>query len=100
MKIKNVSKSVDGRRILSDISLDFPNTGMVFIIGKSGSGKTTLLNILSGIDREHSGDIELFNGEKLNKSNEDNYRASVVGVIHQDFNLINNLTVKENIALA
>jgi len=99
LKIKNVSKSVDGRRILRDISLDFPNTGMVFIIGKSGSGKTTLINILSGIDREYEGNIEIFDGENLNTYNEDNYRSSTVGVIHQDFNLINSLTVKENIIL-
>lgn len=69
------------------------------ITGRSGSGKTTLLNILSGLDSQTSGDL-LFKGTKINKSNYDNYRNKNVGIVFQDLNLINELSIKDNLSLA
>ena len=46
-------------KALDNVSLTFPETGMVFLLGKSGSGKSTLLNILGGLDRYNDGDITL-----------------------------------------
>ena len=63
MKVKNVSKSYPikkGEKVqaLRGVSFDLPDTGMVVILGKSGCGKSTLLNILGGLDRLDSGDVE------------------------------------------
>ncbi len=44
-------------KALDDVSLTFPETGMIFILGKSGSGKSTLLNVCGGLDRYDSGEI-------------------------------------------
>ncbi|MEZ0180436.1 ABC transporter ATP-binding protein, partial ['Camptotheca acuminata' phytoplasma] len=88
--------------ILKDISFQLPNTGIVFILGKSGSGKTTLLNLLGGMDDFERGDIQIYNNSFLNFKNNDydNYRNSMVGFVFQDFNLISDLTVGQNIALS
>lgn len=70
-------------------------------MGPSGSGKTTLLNVLSTIDQATSGEI-LINGKNIVKMNDDTlalFRRNHLGFIFQDYNLLDTLTVKENIAL-
>jgi len=87
---------------LSDINLTLPDTGLVFVLGKSGSGKSTLLNLIGGLDNATSGSIEV-DGNDLAKFREKdfcNYRNTHVGFIFQDYHLIDELTVYENIALA
>ena len=87
---------------LNDVNLRFEETGLVAVVGKSGSGKTTLLNMLGGLDRPTSGDI-LFNGISLNSQKEsrlDLYRNNEVSFIFQEFNLLKDYTVIENIKLA
>lgn len=84
---------------LNSFSYSFNETGLYLITGRSGSGKTTLLNILSGLDSQTSGDL-LFKGTKINKSNYDNYRNKNVGIVFQDLNLINELSIKDNLSLA
>ncbi|MBO5777614.1 MAG: ABC transporter ATP-binding protein/permease [Clostridia bacterium] len=84
---------------LNDVSCVFPDSGMIFILGKSGSGKSTLLNLLGGLDTLTSGDI-IVNGNRLGSCNEEdcsNFRNSFVGFIFQDFCLIESFSVKENI---
>lgn len=87
---------------LDDVSFTLPDTGMVFIVGKSGSGKSTLLNMLGGLDEITSGDIII--GDKrfseFSNTDFDNYRNSHLGFVFQDFCLINELTVADNIRLA
>lgn len=97
MIIKSITKKVDNLSILDNISIDFGNRGMVFIVGKSGAGKTSLLNIISGVDNEYDGDV-CIDLETVDKKQKDEFRKNV-GVIFQDFNLINNLTVEENIRI-
>ena len=53
-------------KALSDITLSFPNSGLISIVGKSGSGKSTLLNILLGIEKPSKGSV-YFNNEKINR---------------------------------
>ncbi|MBO5982788.1 MAG: ATP-binding cassette domain-containing protein, partial [Clostridia bacterium] len=68
---------------LNDVSCVFPDSGMIFILGKSGSGKSTLLNLLGGLDTLTSGDI-IVNGNRLGSCNEEdcsNFRNSFVGFI-------------------
>ena len=86
---------------LSDISCCFPDTGMCFILGKSGSGKSTLLNLLGGLDKINSGDILIDGNSMLKFAEKDynSYRATYVGIVFQEFNLLEELTVFENIEL-
>ncbi len=87
---------------LKGISLSFPDQGMVFVVGKSGSGKSTLLNILGGLDSPTGGDL-LINGRSISEFRSqdfDRYRNSQVGFVFQEYNLVDHLTVRENIALA
>lgn len=87
---------------LNGVTFTLPEQGMVFFVGKSGSGKSTLLNLLGGLDRPTSGTIG-FNGKQISSfSNRelDIYRSKHVGFIFQDLNLIETLSVKENIALS
>ena len=105
LKLENVSKrytvkngpSVDA---LKSISVEFPAQGLIFITGKSGSGKSTLLNLIGGLDTPSAGVIKLGN-ESITEADDkitDYYRNTYVGFIFQEYNLLNHLTVGENIA--
>ena len=107
MKIRNLCKTYDiknGEKVhaLKGVSFDLPSTGMVAILGKSGSGKSTLLNILSGLDSFDSGDVEAFgkNMKDFSRAELDNYRNSCISFVFQEYHLIPELSVGENIALA
>ncbi|QNQ81291.1 ABC transporter ATP-binding protein [Lactobacillus sp. PV034] len=86
---------------LKGIGFDVKRGEFVGIMGASGSGKTTLLNILSTLDQPTSGKVRI-NGRditNLNKNQMANFRGQEIGFIFQDFNLLDNLTNRENIAL-
>lgn len=92
----NITKAVDS------ISFEVQSGEFVAIMGASGSGKTTLLNLISTIDKVTAGhiyvagtDITKLKGNELNR-----FRREELGFIFQDFNLLDNLTAYENIALA
>lgn len=87
---------------LKDINLTLPEKGLVFIVGKSGSGKSTLLNVIGGIDSYNSGEliIDNLNTKDFSKKDFNSYRNSYVGFIFQEFNVIKNLSVYDNIALS
>ena len=87
---------------LKDVNLVLPNNGVVFILGKSGSGKSTLLNLIGGLDTATKGKI-IVDGNDLSTFKENdfcNYRNNHIGFIFQDYHLIDDLTVSENIALS
>ena len=87
---------------LNGVSLDFPERGMVFLLGKSGSGKSTLLNISGGLDEPDEGEV-IVNGKSsknFSKSDFDSYRNTYLGFIFQEYNILTELTVAENVALA
>ena len=87
---------------LKDINLTLPDNGLVFVLGKSGSGKSTLLNLIGGLDNITSGSITV-DGNNLSKFREKafcNYRNTHIGFIFQDYHLIDELTVYDNIALS
>ena len=87
---------------LKDINLILPDNGLVFVLGKSGSGKSTLLNLIGGLDNITKGKITV-DGNDLSKFGERkfcNYRNTHIGFIFQDYHLIDELTVYENIALS
>ena len=96
------SKGKKKTKALKGISLTLPDTGMVFVIGKSGSGKSTLLNMIGGLDDITSGDI-IVGGNRLSKfslRDFSNYRSTYIGFIFQDYHILNEFTVKENIELS
>jgi len=92
----------DGKTVvgLEDLTFDIPRGSFVVICGPSGSGKTTLLNILSGIDRQTKGEVQV-NGQDLTDKDEDflaDFRCLHTGFVFQSYNFVSTLTVAENIA--
>lgn len=86
---------------LDKISLSFSEKELVFILGPSGCGKSTLLNLIGGIDYPTEGEIlfhQIFIGRKEKELDE--YRNQHVGFVFQDYNLIQNITVFDNLSLA
>ena len=86
---------------LKDVNLRFDPGEFIAILGESGSGKTTFLNMISGIDQKSSGKI-LFNEDDVDKFNDTKWREirnQEIGFIFQRFNLINHLSVIENVVL-
>ncbi len=104
LKVSNLSK-VYGKKVISNalnnISFTIEDGEFVGIMGPSGSGKTTLLNIISTIDKPTSGTI-ILKGKEPRKLKGDSlalFRRRELGFVFQDFNLLDTLTVGENIVL-
>ncbi len=103
LTLKNIKKIYEqsDEAVLDDINLTFNRDEFVSILGCSGAGKSTLLNIIGGLDCKTSGKL-LINGKDIYKysdSNLDYYRKNNVGFIFQNYNLIEHLTVYENVIL-
>jgi lipoprotein-releasing system ATP-binding protein len=102
---KNICKAYDDGNmkvsILNNLNLEIKSGESISIIGASGSGKSTLLHVLSSLDRADSGDIILDNLllSEINENELCKIRLRKIGFIYQFHHLINELTVKENIAL-
>lgn len=104
IKIENIKKSyssTDEGRVLKGINLEFGETGFVCILGKSGSGKSTLLNIIGGLDKgEGTITYEDVSVNHYDAKKIDLYRSKNIGYIFQNYLLIQDLTVYENIDVA
>jgi len=107
LEVKDLHKTyrvtrTQNQDVLKGVSIDFCHGEFVAILGESGCGKSTLLNILSGLDSDYRGfayvDGELICG--FSRGEMDDYRKSKVGIIFQSYNLINHMTVAENIDIA
>lgn len=106
LKIEHVEKYYGSKnnvtKALDRISFEVADGEFIAIMGASGSGKTTLLNCISTIDMVSAGNIYL-NGENITDIKEKNlakFRREHLGFVFQDFNLLDTLTIEENIALA
>ena len=106
LEIKNLRKiykenTANAVTALKDVNLKVEDGDFLAIMGESGSGKTTLLNIISLIDKETSGQIFLDKKEILSLSDKEksDFRRDNFGYIFQDFNLLDNFDVRENILL-
>ncbi|MGN8912777.1 ABC transporter ATP-binding protein [Anaerofustis butyriciformans] len=104
--IQNVSKIYGSKenevKALDNVSFEIEKGKFTIIVGQSGAGKTTLLNLLGGMDTITKGSI-IVNGKDLSKLSEKeltSYRRYDVGFVFQFYNLVQNLTAKENIELA
>ena len=99
---ENLSFSIDGHKLFSNINLNIENQKDLLITGPSGVGKTTLLSILCGLQKPTAGkvlydDINLYN---LVENKIDYFRGDKLGIVFQNFNLINAFTIKQNLELA
>lgn len=107
IQIKNLTKIYRSKKknkckALDNINLTLENKGLVFVLGKSGSGKSTLLNLLGGLDNITGGTIIVDGNDISNLKEKEyaNYRNTEIGFVFQDYHLIEELTVKENILLS
>ncbi len=102
IKLSNVSKSYNEVNVLNNINLSFRENEFVSILGPSGSGKSTLLNIISAIEVPDEGNLFLGNLDifRLRKRKQDYYRSNYINYIFQSYNLINYLTVKDNLNIS
>ena len=101
LSVKNLYKTIDGKSILANVSLEAAAGELVAITGPSGSGKTTLLKCIMGIYRPDSGSISLAGNEYSNLSEEDAraFRLHNIGVVDQQNRLIEDLNCLDNIRL-
>ncbi|MBS5081810.1 MAG: ATP-binding cassette domain-containing protein [Clostridiales bacterium] len=102
IKIKDITKKYGSNIILEHCSYEFPDTGIVCLMGPSGGGKTTLLNLLAGFDTDYSGVITV-GGVRVNEMNAHElcgYRRDNIGFVFQNYHLLPGYTVLENILLA
>ncbi len=101
IQLDSVTKDYPLTRALDGVSVQFPASGMVFIKGESGCGKTTLLNLLGGLDSPSEGTIA-FEGKitkDFDRKQWDDYRNRRISFVFQDYNLLDEMTVADNISL-
>lgn len=98
LKIKNLHKAFGKNKVINGIDFELVEGERVVILGPSGSGKSTFLRCINWMEEPTSGEI-YFNGTLLNEKNIRKMRRNI-GMVFQHFNLINNLTVMENLTLA
>lgn len=97
--IENLNKSFENKILFKDFNLKIEKGSFVVISGKSGSGKTTLLNMIGGIETIDSGKIIVDGVEVHNSRNKRKYFQETVGFLFQNFGLLENKTVKQNLNL-
>lgn len=107
LKLEKINKYFNRHKkneihVIDNTSLEFGESGLVALLGPSGCGKTTLLNTIGGLDKINSGRIYI-NGKKMPRfgsHKKDKLRVMNIGYIFQNYNLLDNLTVFENVALS
>jgi len=107
LELRNISRYYKQKKgptvkALDGVNLTFNERGMIFVLGKSGSGKSTLLNVIGGLDKYTDGDL-LIKGKStktFSQSEFDSYRNTMVGFIFQEYNVLDEFTVGQNIGIA
>ncbi len=98
---KNINVKFGKRQILKDLNLKVKKGEYISVIGKSGAGKSTLLNVISTLEKEYSGNV-FYENKDIRDYNDfeiSNLRNKKIGFIFQNFNLLEDFTVIENIML-
>ena len=96
---KDIKKKYNDQEVLRGIDLKIDKNEFVVILGASGSGKSTLLNILSGLEKSDSGEV-VYNNESISDYSEKQltkFRKDKIGFVFQQYYLLNNLTVEQNV---
>ena len=99
---ENILFSVDGHKLISGINLNIQSQKDLLITGPSGIGKTSLLSMLCGLQKPTQGhvkynDINLYD---MSENKIDDFRGKELGIVFQNFNLINSFTIKQNLDIA
>ena len=107
LEVRNLTKIYKPKKgvpvkALDNVSIKFPERGMVFLLGKSGSGKSTLLNLMGGLDSYNDGEIIIkgVSSKTFRQKHFDSYRNTYLGFIFQEYNILDEFTVGANIGLA
>lgn len=103
IQLRNVTKKYGEKTILRKINLQIEDPSKIYaLIGESGSGKTTLFNLLMGFEQDFSGDFYLFGKDARKLSNLEwaKIRENEMRIVFQDYKLLNNLTVFDNLHLS
>ncbi len=101
LSLEHLGRVIDSNPLLNDLNLELSAKTRLAIMGQSGSGKTTLLHLASGMDQPDAGRVVVC-GQVLSEMPEPErtqWRAQHIGLVFQDFNLIDSLTVAENIEI-
>ncbi len=99
IRIENLNYSIDGNTILENICMDFKENKITAITGPSGCGKTTLLNLMAGYLKPDSGSITI-SGTSIDDMDLNDYWLNTISLVFQNFGLIFEATIKENLFLA
>ena len=107
LELKKISKTYKSKKgsscnALKNINIKFPDKGLVFILGKSGSGQSTLLNIIGGLDAPDNGEIIIRgkSSKDFTQKDYDAYRNTFLGFIFQEYNVMDDFSVYDNVALS
>lgn len=96
LEMKNISKSFPGVKALSNVQLDLYEGEVLALVGENGAGKSTLMKILTGIYQKDEGSI-IYNHEEISPKNTKEAQEMGINIVHQELNLMPDLTVAENI---
>ena len=99
---ENILFSIDGHKLISGINLNIQSQKDLLITGPSGIGKTSFLSILCGLQKPNQGNV-IYNDINLYDMSEnkiDAFRGKELGIVFQNFNLINSFTIKQNLDIA
>ncbi|MFJ7970171.1 sugar ABC transporter ATP-binding protein [Psychrobacillus sp. NPDC096389] len=96
LKMENISKSFPGVKALSNVQLDLHNGEVLALVGENGAGKSTLMKILTGIHQKDEGTITL-QGNEINVTSPKQAQELGISIIHQELNLMKDLSIAENI---
>ncbi|MDO4745401.1 MAG: ABC transporter ATP-binding protein/permease [Bacillota bacterium] len=107
VRLENVNKFFNKRKqneihVIKGTTLSMESSGLVAFLGPSGCGKTTLLNVIGGLDKVNSGQV-FINGQQItgrSAGKTDRIRNLNIGYVFQNYNLVDNMTVFDNVALA
>ncbi|MBE0701498.1 MAG: ATP-binding cassette domain-containing protein, partial [Acholeplasmataceae bacterium] len=105
ISVQHISKSFGTKnkiQVLKNVSVKFPDKGLVVLLGHSGSGKTTFLNVIGGLDKASDGQILMDEIIVKNRSTQawDQLRSRDIGYIFQNYHLIPTLSVFDNVAIS
>lgn len=98
LEMKNISKAFGPAKVLNDVSFDVEEGEIHALLGENGAGKSTLMNILTGVYYMDEGSIT-FNGKEYHNPSIKQMEAAGIAFVHQELNVINDLTVADNIFL-
>ncbi len=101
IELRGVSRSYDSGSALNGVTLTIEAGESVAVLGPSGSGKSTLLNVIAGLDRPTAGTVTVdgVRVDRLTEAASARYRRASIGMIFQFFNLLDDLTVTDNVVL-